>query len=383
MKDIKNIASEFNINGELINIECKNNGNINRTYIATYKMENGKEEHFIIQKINTTVFKEPYKLMKNISNVTSFIEMKTQFFGDVIHPCLYVIKSKNNKLLVEEKDEKTGEKQYYRAYNCIEDSISYDVSNDKKVVYNVGAAFGHFQRLLSDYDADDLETTIPDFHNTPKRFDDFMSDIELDVCDRVEEVSKEIIFLLKYRGSKDKIVNLLKKGTIPVRVTHNDTKVNNVMMHKNTGNYLTVIDLDTVMSGSALYDYGDGVRSTCSTSAEDEENLNKVELNFELFKEYTKGYLSEMADYLTEDEVCNMGESIRVITFELALRFLNDYINGDTYFKTTYDKHNLVRARNQLKLLSDIDKKMPEINKFILETYRVYKHENKQLVKNK
>lgn len=383
MEEINNIAGQFDINGKLVNVKCKNNGNINKTYIATYKMDDGKEEHFIIQKINTTVFKEPYKLMKNISNVTSFIEMKTQICGDDIHPCLSVIKNKNNKLLVEVMDEKTGEKQYYRAYNCIENSVSYDVSDDKKVVYNVGAAFGHFQRLLSDYDADELETTIPDFHNTPKRFDDFMSDIELDVCDRVDEVAKEIITLLKYKGSKDKIVNLLKKGTIPVRVTHNDTKVNNVMMHEKTGEYLTVIDLDTVMPGSSLYDYGDGVRSTCSTCAEDETDLNKVGIDIGLFKEYTMGYLNEMADYLTEDEVCNLGESIRVITFELALRFLNDYINGDTYFKTIYDKHNLVRARNQLKLLVDIDKKMPEINKFILETYRKYKHENKQLIKNK
>ena len=383
MEEITNIANQFDINGKLVNVKCKNNGNINKTYIATYKMDDGKEEHFIIQKINTTVFKEPYKLMKNISNVTSFIEMKTQICGDDIHPCLSVIKNKNNKLLVEVMDEKTGEKQYYRAYNCIENSVSYDVSDDKKVVYNVGAAFGHFQRLLSDYDADELETTIPDFHNTPKRFDDFMSDIELDVCDRVDEVAKEIITLLKYKGSKDKIVNLLKKGTIPVRVTHNDTKVNNVMMHEKTGEYLTVIDLDTVMPGSSLYDYGDGVRSTCSTCAEDETDLNKVGIDIDLFKEYTMGYLNEMADYLTEDEVCNLGESIRVITFELALRFLNDYINGDTYFKTLYDKHNLVRARNQLKLLVDIDKKMPEINKFILETYRKYKHENKQLIKNK
>ena len=297
--------------------------------------------------------------MKNISNVTNFIEMKSQFCGDDIHPCLNVIKNKNNKSLVEIVDDITGEKQYYKAYNCIENSISYDVSTDRKVVYKVGEAFGHFQRLLSDYDADDLETTIPDFHNTPKRFDDFMSDIELDVCDRANEVSEEIITVLKNRGCKDKIVNLLKKGTIPTRVTHNYTKVNNVMMYKDTGDYLTVIDLDTVMPGSSLYDYGDGVRSTCSTAAEDYQDLSKVGLNMDLFKEYTKGYLSEMSDYLTEDEICNMGESIRVITFELALRFLNDYINGDTYFKTKYDTHNLVRTRNQLKLLSDIDKKMP------------------------
>lgn len=381
MKDMKKICDQFSIDGTLIEIDCHGSGNINKTFVATYKMASGEIKHFIFQKINTMVFKEPYKLMKNIENITNFIEMKTQFCGDDIHPCLNVIKNKNNKPLVEILDEKTGEKQYYRAYNCIENSISYDVSTDRKVVYKVGQAFGHFQRLLSDYDVDDLETTIPNFHNTPKRFDDFMSDIELDVCDRAYEVSDEIITILKNKGCKDKIVNLLKKGTIPVRVTHNDTKVNNVMMDKDTGDYLTVIDLDTVMPGSSLYDYGDGVRSTCATVAEDEQDLDKVELNMELFEEYTRGYLSEMADYLTEDEVCNMGESIKVITFELALRFLNDYINGDTYFKTKYDKHNLIRTRNQLKLLSDIDKKMPEINKFILDTYKTFKQDNKQKIK--
>jgi len=381
MKEMMNICEQFDIKGKLIRIECHGSGNINKTFMGIYQMEDGETKNFIFQKINTMVFKEPYKLMKNIENVTSFIEMKTQFCGDEIHPCLNVIKSNNNKLLVEVKDEKTGEKQYYRAYNCIENSISYDVSTDKKVVYEVGQAFGHFQRMLSDYDADELETTIPDFHNTPKRFDDFMADIELDVCDRAYEVSDEIITILKYKGCKDKIVNLLKKGTIPTRVTHNDTKVNNVMMNKDTGDFLTVIDLDTVMPGSSLYDFGDGVRSTCSSASEDEQDLTKVELILDLFKEYTKGYLSEMADYLTADEVCNMGESIKVITFELALRFLNDYINGDTYFKTNYEKHNLVRTRNQLKLLSDIDKKMPEINKFILDTYKECKQNNKQLVK--
>ncbi len=383
MNDIKKICEQFDIKGELIedSVKCHGSGNINKTFIAKYKMFDGTEKCFIFQKINTMVFKEPYKLMKNIENVTSFIEMKSQFCDDNIHPCLSVIKNKNNKSLAVIIDEKTGEKQYYRAYNCIENSISYDSSTDKKVVYKVGEAFGHFQKLLSDYDAEELETTIPDFHNTQKRFDDFMSDIELDVCDRASEVSEEIIEILKNKGCKDKIVNLLKKGTIPTRVTHNDTKVNNVMMDKDTGDYLTVIDLDTVMPGSYLYDYGDGVRSTCATAEEDEKDLSKVSLNIELFKEYTKGYLNEMASYLTEEEVCNMGEAIKVLTFELALRFLNDYINGDTYFKTCYDKHNLVRARNQLKLLSDIEKKLPEINNFILQTYKICRENNKQKIK--
>jgi len=383
MNEIQKICEQFDIKGELVkdSISCHGSGNINKTFLAKYRMFDGTERYFIFQKINTMVFKEPYKLMKNIENVTSFIEMKTKFSDDNIHPCLSVIKSKNNKPLAVITDEKTGEKQYYRAYNCIENSISYDSSTDKNVVYKVGEAFGHFQKLLSDYDAEELETTIPDFHNTQKRFDNFMSDIELDVCDRSSEVSGEIIEILKNKSCKDKIVNLLKKGTIPTRVTHNDTKVNNVMMDKDTGDYLTVIDLDTVMPGSYLYDYGDGVRSTCATAEEDEKDLSKVSLNLDLFKEYTKGYLNEMALYLTEEEVCNMGESIKILTFELALRFLNDYINGDTYFKTCYDKHNLVRARNQLKLLSDIDKKMPEINKFILETYKTCRVNNKQKIK--
>ena len=272
MNEIQKICEQFDIKGELIKDsgKCHGRGNINKTFIARYIMEDGTEKSFIFQKINTMVFKEPYKLMKNIENVTSFIEMKTQFSDDNVHPCLSVIKSKNNKSLAVVLDEKTGEKQYYRAYNCIENSISYDTSTDKKIVYKAGEAFGHFQRLLSDYDAEQLETTIPDFHDTQKRFDNFMSDIELDVCDRASEVSEEIIEILKNKSCKDKIVSLLKKGTIPTRVTHNDTKVNNVMMDKTTGDYLTVIDLDTVMPGSYLYDYGDGVRSTCATALEDE-----------------------------------------------------------------------------------------------------------------
>ena len=376
LEEINEIVSQFNIDGELIDIKCNSNGNINKTFVATYMMNNGEKKSFIIQKINTTVFKEPYKLMKNISNVTDFIEMKTKFSDDKIHPCLKVIKTNNNKPLAVILDE-NGEKQYYRAYNCIENAVSYDVSDDINVVYNTGKAFGHFQKLLIDYPIGMLEETIANFHNTPKRYKNFLGDVELDVCDRVDEVAKEITFVLKNAGRISTITDLLETGKIPLRVTHNDTKVNNVMMNKETGEYLTVIDLDTVMLGSSLYDYGDGVRSTASSSLEDETDLDKVFLCTDLFEAYTRGYLSEMAEYLTEDEVCNMGESIKIITLELGLRFLNDYINGDTYFKTNYDKHNLIRARNQFKLLSDIINKMPYINSFILETYK----ENKQKVK--
>ena len=335
----------------------------------------GEEKKFIFQKINTTVFKEPYKLMKNIESITRWIKKKTIFSGDLKHPCLEVIHTKNNKALAVIPDE-NDEKQYYRVYNWIENSISYDRSTDEKIVYSVGQAFGHFQKMLIDYPIRELEETIPDFHNTPKRYKNFLKDITLDVYDRVNSAANEIVSALKYSDCCYSIVDLINKGKIPIRVVHNDTKVNNVMMKQNSNEYLTVIDLDTVMPGSSLYDYGDGVRSIASNALEDEKDLNQVYLNLSLFEAFTSGYLSEMAEFLTEDEVCNMGEAIKVITYELGLRFLNDYINGDTYFKTEYDTHNLDRVRNQFKLLEDIQNKLDYINEYILKEY-------KRLTKNK
>ena len=236
-------------------------------------------------------------------------------------------------------------------------------------MYNAGQAFGHFQKLLLDYPTKNIEDTIPDFHNTYKRYLAFLEDLEKDVCNRAKEVSKEIEFIKSNSYLASAIVDLLNKGLIPERVIHNDTKVNNVMLDKDTGEYLTVIDLDTVMLGSSLYDYGDGIRSAAANALEDEKDLEKVWMVNELFESYTKGYLSEMAPYLTYEEIKNMGVSIEVITYELALRFLNDYINGDTYFKTNYSKHNLVRTRNQIKLLNDIKSKKSYIENYIQDTY--------------
>jgi len=379
-KEIKEILGQFEISGELIDIPTtKNNGNINKTFIAKYKMNNGDIKNYIFQKINTTVFKEPYKLMQNIENVTNWIEKKSKITDDTEHPCLKVVRTKHHKLLATNLD-KNGEKQYYRAYNCIENSISYNVSTDKNVIYNVGKAFGHFQMLLCDFPIDNLEETIQDFHNTPKRYYNFIKDVRLDVCDRVDGVSKEITYVIKNSGFVSTITSLLENGRIPMRVTHNDTKVNNVMLDKDTGKYLTVIDLDTVMLGSSLYDFGDGARSACANAFEDEEDLSKVYLRIDLFESFVDGYMSEMAPILSEEEVCNMAEAIEVITFELGLRFLNDYINGDTYFKINYDKHNLVRARNQFKLLDDIKNKKHYIDDYIMKKYKEYSDNPKRLL---
>lgn len=369
VEDIINIVNQFDIDGELIDYQSKINGNINKTYLVSFKMKSGEIKKFIIQRINTTVFKEPFKVMKNVSNVTKWFKEKSLFIGDEKHQFLEVIPTKNggNLSIILDED---GEKQYYRAYNYIENSTSYDSTKDKNVIYNAGKAFGHFQKMLIDYPIKAIEDTIEDFHNTAKRYEKFLKDVEIDACGRVKEVFSDIDFVIKNSRCSSLITDLINNGKIKESVIHGDTKVNNVMFDQESGEFLTVIDLDTIMRGTFLYDYGDGVRSAAANAFEDEKNLDKVYLNDKLFESYTDGYLSEISAYLSENEVLYMGTAIEVITFELGLRFLNDYINGDTYFKTTIEKHNLIRARNQFKLLMDIKSKKSYINDFIMDCYK-------------
>lgn len=365
---INEILKKFNIEGKLIDIEQNNSGIINKTFVVTFIRDDGTERKYLIQKINTSVFSEPYKLMKNIERVTNYLKKQLIKTGDTEHQVLEVIKTKDGKPLCYVSDEE-GNRGYYRIYEFIENSVSYDCSSDVNVVFNTGKAFGNFQRLLAGYPMNKLEETIKDFHNTKKRYDKLMYDIKIDSEGRVAEVANEIVFILMREDICSMITDDLGTDSIPYRVTHNDTKVNNVMMNKDTDDYLAVIDLDTVMPGSMLFDYGDGIRSTSSTATEDETDLTKVSIDLELFKAYTDGYLSEMADYLTYDELSLMAESVRIIALELAIRFLNDYINGDTYFKTDYEKHNLDRARNQIALVKDIEEKLDYMDHYIKETY--------------
>lgn len=369
---IYEVIKKFNINGELVNIDINDSGNINKTYIATFQNEDGSFKKYLVQRINTSVFTEPYKLMKNIEGVTSYLKRQMRKDCDSTHCVLEVVKTKDNKALC--YLDNNGKRDYYRVYDFIENAVTYNYSTDVNIVYNTGAAFGNFQKSLIDYPMSRLHETIPDFHNTKKRYAKLIDDIKIDPEGRVMDVTNEIVFILMREDICSTITDYLGTDKVPYRVTHNDTKVNNVMMNTETGEYMAVIDLDTVMPGSLLFDYGDGIRSTASTTAEDDTDLSKVSLNLELFEAYTRGYLSEMAPYITEKELDLMGESIRIITLELAIRFLNDYINGDTYFKTNYDKHNLDRTRNQLKLVQDIEYKLDYINKFIYDCYYEYKN---------
>lgn len=374
MEKIKKIANNFMFCGEIIKVEENNQGNINKTYIITCN-DNDKEKKYLIQKINANVFKEPYLVMKNIELVTEHIKKKLEEYGDNVHKTLSIIKTKDNENLYIYVNS-DGEKEYYRAFDYIDNCISYDSLNESnnplELAYEIGKSFGLFQRLLNDFPTNMLGETIKDFHNVKKRFNDLLLSIENKVTNRAFKYSNEIIDLISKIKECSVIAEALGK-TIPIRVTHNDTKLNNILVDKNTGIGIALIDLDTVMPGSSLFDLGDGIRSACSNAFEDELDVNKIFLNLEYTKAYLKGYLEEMANYLSNDEINYMAVSIKILTYELTIRFLTDYINGDTYFKIKYKEHNADRFKNQYTLLNDIDKKLDEINKYVIKTANLYK----------
>ena len=365
-KELLYIIKKFDVRGDIKELNPINNGIINTTYVVKTD-DKGNINKYLLQKINTSIFTEPFKLMKNIENVTKYISLNDSESKDTIN----VIKAKNGLPLYVTSDP-FSHKEYYRVYNYIDNTISYNKSEKTEIVYNTGKAFGHFCKVLRDYPINDLEEIIKDFHNTKKRYDKLIETYKLNPVNRNNRAFKQISEIISREEECSVLVNLLEDDKIPYRVTHNDTKVNNVLMDSVTKEPVAVIDLDTVMKGSGLYDYGDGVRSAASNALEDETNLNNVYINMDMFKAYTDGYLSEMASYLNEEEILNMANSIKIITLELAIRFLDDYLSGDTYFKTNYDDHNLDRCKNQLKLVNDIDQKLEEMNSYIKESYNKY-----------
>lgn len=365
-KELLDIIKNFDIRGDIKELNSINNGIINTTYVVKTD-DKGNINKYLLQKINTSIFTEPFKLMKNIENVTKYISLNDSESKDTIN----VIKAKNGLPLYVTSDP-FSHKEYYRVYNYIDNTISYNKSEKTEIVYNTGKAFGHFCKVLRDFPINDLEEIIKDFHNTKKRYDKLIETYKLNPVNRNNRAFKQISEIISREEECSVLVNLLEDNKIPYRVTHNDTKVNNVLMDSVTKEPVAVIDLDTVMKGSGLYDYGDGVRSAASNTLEDETNLDNVYINMDMFKAYTDGYLSEMAPYLNEEEILNMANSIKIITLELAIRFLDDYLSGDTYFKTNYVDHNLDRCKNQLKLVNDIDEKLEEMNSYIKESYNKY-----------
>ena len=333
-------------------------GHINDTYLA--QVDPNK---YILQRINHDIFKDVEKLMQNIAAVTSHLHEKILLRGgDPMRETLSVIKTADGAYFTE-----TESGNYYRLYVYVDDTNTYQSVQSPTLFYNAAKAFGKFQNDLSDFQADVLTETIPNFHNTRSRFEDLRRAVSEDKAGRKAEVAQEIAFAMAREAEAGIVCNALESGEIPLRVTHNDTKLNNVLFDKETGEGICVIDLDTVMPGSLLYDFGDSVRFGASTAAEDEKDLSKVECSMELFEAFTKGFLEELGESITKKELELLAFSAKLMTYECGMRFLTDYLNGDIYFKTHRPKQNLDRCRTQFKLIEDMEKKMARMNAIVGE----------------
>lgn len=358
------VAMQFALEGELKELSVFGNGHINDTLRATCELADGRTKRYIVQRMNDGIFKNPDELMENVMNVTSFLRKKIiAAGGDPDRETLNVIPTKDGKNYLTDEN---GD--FWRCYIFIEDATSFDQVEKPEDFYNSAVAFGNFQRLLADYPAATLHETIKNFHNTVSRFADFKKAVEEDVAGRARDVQKEIQFVLDREADCHVICDALAKGEIPLRVTHNDTKLNNIMIDNRTGKGLCVIDLDTVMPGSSLYDYGDSIRFGASTGAEDEQNLDLIWCDLELFEIYTKGYVEGCGGSLTETEIRMMPMGAKLMTLECGMRFLADHLQNDIYYKIHRENHNLDRARTQLKLVADMEAKWDEM-KAIVEKY--------------
>lgn len=355
---IKQIASIFHTTGTFIGYHTVNQGNINTTYRVDYRQEDGSVKSYILQKVNTYVFSHPVEIMENIRKVTEHLRGKVRRLNK---PALHFYSTDSGENYYVE-----NEGAFWRMENHI-NGISPDTVESLDVLRNAGVAFGEFQNQLSDFPAETLFPTIPDFHNTAKRLETFFATVDEDKCGRVKEVAEEIAFIREQRDLASQLTAMQENGQVPVRVTHNDTKTNNVIMDRATGAPLTVIDLDTVMPGLAMHDFGDAVRFAANTAREDEPDLSKVSLDLAKYRAFAEGFISKTADALTENEIRTMALGAITITIELAVRFLTDYLLGDPYFKISYPTHNLVRARCQIALAKDMLKKRDRMESIVRE----------------
>ncbi len=359
---IEKICENFNIKGKLISCLPIDNGIINSSYKVCFE-EDGNRKEYVVQKINKSVFRRPDRVMENIKKVTDYIRQKIERQGlkdeKFALTCGETFDGKNYMI------DDNGD--YWRSYLFIGPSKVYNEANDLSIIEEIGKAFGEFQVYLTDFDASSLYSVIPNFHNTHARFSSFDEVVLIDAVDRVSSVNEEIIKLKSFENLASKLSIMAKSGEIPLRVTHNDTKSNNVLFDATGKKALTVIDLDTIMPGLVAYDFGDGARFICSNAKEDEIDLSKVTLNLDKFRAFSKGFLNAVGKMLTIEEVDSLVLGVYSMTVELAVRFLTDYLDGDNYFKIHYPGHNLDRARCQIRLAEDIYSKFDDLKDIIKE----------------
>lgn len=348
--EVERALGRFGLTGE-----CKvyGNGHINDTYLI--------DGEYLIQRVNTEIFKNPQQLMSNIERVTDFLRKKIILAGgDDKRETLTIVKTLDGQNYYRASDD-----SFFRVYKFIKNTKTAEHGTRPADLYYAGLGFGRFQAMLSDFPADELFYTIEDFHNTSKRVEALKTSISQNKADRLKYCQNEVDFAINRAYISGTIVDELEKGTVLLRVTHNDTKINNILFDINTGEPVCVIDLDTVMPGSCLYDFGDALRLGASTAAEDETRLEKVSFDVESFAEFTRGYFEAVGNSLTEKETALLAFSVLLMTYECGIRFLTDFLNGDTYFKTKSEFHNLDRAKNQFKLVEDIAGKMDRLNEIV------------------
>lgn len=359
MERLALVGKAFKFKGTITSYEIINNGHINTTVKVNYLLNDNRKKSYLFQKINTYVFREPVGVMENIDKVTSYI-LKNNKHGYALH--FHHTYEGNNYFI-------TDDGEFWRVMNYIE-SVTFDKCEDDSIIRNVGKAFGRFQRQLSDFNGSELHETIPDFHNTRKRLDDFFMHYESSDSDRKAKIKEEAEYLYSVKELSCVLWDRFSRGEFPVRVSHNDTKANNVLFDKKNGEPLVVVDLDTVMPGMASYDFGDAVRFIASTAVEDEKDLSKVSIDKNKFAALAEGFISEVYGIFTQEEIASLVLACFSVTVELASRFIDDYLCNDVYFLTDYPEHNLDRGKCQLALAKKMYENADELEKIIVSVCR-------------
>ncbi|NMD37693.1 MAG: aminoglycoside phosphotransferase family protein [Christensenellaceae bacterium] len=351
---MEEIMKQFMIEGEPIYSALYGSGHINHTF----DLLTDSQHRYIWQKINHNVFKDIPSLMNNIIMVTNYLKTKESDPRRVLNP----IPTKTGEWYI-----KDNMGNYWRAFDFIEDSICLDRPESPDDFYESAVAFGMFQKQLADFPAEKLAETIPNFHNTPARYNQLKQAIKNNISGRKINAMREIEFALDREKDAGVMVKMLEEKKLPLRVTHNDTKLNNVMLDKKTRKQLCVIDLDCVMPGLMGNDFGDSIRFGASTANEDERDLSKVEMNLEMFEAFAKGFMETCSSSMTKAEKETLALAAKLMTLECGTRFLADYLNGDTYFSVSREAHNLDRCRTQFKLVADMEKKMDKMNEIVFK----------------
>ena len=358
---LQQVCQAFCIEGTFQSYEEIKVGNVNRTYKVNYLRPDGRPKSYIIQAVNTFVFKKPEEVMDNIDKVTEYIHAQ-QPQRTVLH----FHHTADRKIYL------CDENGFWRLLNYIP-SVTYNTCSNLEVVRSAGEAFGEFQMLLSDFDAGELHVTIPDFHDTRKRYEQLLADVAADPKGMAAQVAEEVAWLQSVQEQACRLTDLYRAGRLPLRVTHNDTKINNVLFQPDGSQAIVVIDLDTVMPGLVGHDFGDAIRFAANFVEEDSPEAKKAGVDMEVFRAFTQGFLKHTAATLTQQEVDTLALSCFALTCELATRFLDDYILGSPYFKIQYPEHNLVRTRCQIALAKDMLNKLDEMDAVVhqcMEQYR-------------